>query len=298
VGRPPSVTRSSDPTVDTLFRTGRERADVSSQHDDGGALRYRERPTTVATDVGTGPTVVFAHGTLMDRTMFDPQLSALSDAYRCVAYDLRARTDRYADEYDLADLADDYVALLDGLGVESAVLVGMSMGGFTALRAAERHPDRVEGIVLVDSDAGVHSEADREQYGALIERIKENGRPTPASVEVAKHQLFGETTRETRPELVEAWARKWHSYPGLAIHNEIASWLGRDDFTERARALDVPALVTHGTEDTSIGMEKAEATADALGASLERIPEAGHSSNLENPEATNAALHEFLEAVY
>lgn len=270
---------------------------MSSDHDDGVA-RYRERPSTVATDVGDGPAVVFAHGTLMDRTMFDPQLSVLSDAYRCVAYDLRARTDRYADEYDLDDLADDYAALLDGIGIDSAVLVGMSMGGFTALRAAERHPDRVEGVVLVDSDTGVHSEADREQYGALIERIEENGRPTDAGVEVAKHQLFGETTRKQRPELVEAWARKWYSYPGLAVHNEIASWLHRDDFTERARGLDVPALVTHGVEDASIEMEKAKATAEALGAKLERIPEAGHSSNLENPEATNAALREFLEDVY
>jgi pimeloyl-ACP methyl ester carboxylesterase len=284
-------------TVTTLINTRRVRAVVSSEHDDGTA-RYRERPTTVATDIGDGPAVVFAHGTLMDRTMFEPQLAALSDDYRCVAYDLRARTDRYADDYDLDDLADDYAALLDGVDVESAVLVGMSMGGFTALRAAERHPDRVEGIVLVDSDAGVHSEADREQYGALISRMKETGRPTDAGVEVAKHQLFGETTRDERPELVEAWARKWYSYPGLAVHNEIASWLHRDDFTERARDLDVPALVTHGEEDVSIEMGKAEATADALGADLERIPEAGHSSNLENPEATNAALREFLADVY
>ncbi|MFC7175775.1 alpha/beta fold hydrolase [Halosegnis marinus] len=271
---------------------------MSRDNEDRGAARYTERPATVATDVGDGPAVVFAHGTLMDRTMFDPQLDALAGDYRCVAYDLRARTDRYADEYDLDDLADDYAALLDGLGIESAVLVGMSMGGFTALRAAEHHPDRVEAIVLVDSDAGTHSEADREQYGALIEQMKETGHPTESAVEVAKHQLFGETTRTEHPGLVEAWARKWDTYPGLAIHNEIASWLHRDDFTDRAADLDCPALVTHGTEDVSIAMEKAEATADALGADLARIPEAGHSSNLENPEATNEALREFLASVY
>ncbi|WP_075936613.1 alpha/beta fold hydrolase [Halosegnis longus] len=258
---------------------------------------YRERTATVATDRGDGPAVVFAHGTLMDRTMFDPQLAALSDEYRCVAYDLRARTDRYADEYDLDDLADDYAALLDGLDIDSAVLVGMSMGGFTALRAAERHPDRVDGIVLVDSDAGTHSEDDRKQYRLLIDRLKDVGHATDASIEVARHQLFGETTREQRPELVDRWARKWATYPGLAVHNEMASWLDRDDFTATAEELDVPALVTHGEEDVSIEMAKAEATADALDAELARIPEAGHSSNLENPEATNAALREFLAGV-
>jgi pimeloyl-ACP methyl ester carboxylesterase len=271
---------------------------MSSTNGGRGAARYRERPATVATDVGSGPAVVFAHGTLMDRTMFDPQLDALADDYRCVAYDLRARTDRYADEYDLEDLADDYAALLDGLGIDSAVLVGMSMGGFTALRAAAHHPDRIEGIVLVDSDAGTHSEADREQYGALIADLKERGHATDAAVEVATHQLFGETTRAEDPDLVEAWARTWHTYPGLAIHNEIASWLHRDDFTEQAAALDCPALVTHGTEDVSIAMEKAEATAEALDADLVQIPEAGHSSNLENPAATNEALRAFLADVY
>lgn len=263
-----------------------------------GTARYRERPTTVATDAGAGPPVVFAHGTLMDRTMFDPQLDALAANYRCIAYDLRGRTDRYADEYDLTDLAADYVALLDGLGIESAVLVGMSMGGFTALRAAERHPDRVEGIVLIDSDVGTHSEADREQYGALITELKAQGYATESAIEVATDRLFGETTRAERPALVDAWARTWASYPGLAIHNEIASWLHREDFTDRAADLEPPALVTHGTEDVSIAMAKAEATADALNAELVEIPAAGHSSNLENPAATNEALRAFLADVY
>ncbi|MDZ7746184.1 MAG: alpha/beta hydrolase [Halobacteriales archaeon] len=269
---------------------------VESDTDRGRAL-YRERTATVATDRGEGPAVVFAHGTLMDRTMFDPQLAALTDEYRCIAYDLRARTDRYADEYDLDDLADDYAALLDGVGIESAVLVGMSMGGFTALRAAERHPDRVDGIVLVDSDAGTHSEADREQYQQLIEQLKDVGHTTDASIEVARHQLFGETTRAQQPDLVDRWARKWATYPGLAVHNEMASWLHREDFTDTARDLDVPALVTHGEEDVSIEMEKGKATAEALGAELVRIPEAGHSSNLENPEATNDALRRFLDGL-
>ena len=63
---------------------------------DGAAL-YTHRSETVSTDRGSGDPIVFAHGTLMDRTMFDPQIEALSDEYRTVAYDLRARPDRYAD---------------------------------------------------------------------------------------------------------------------------------------------------------------------------------------------------------
>nr|WP_256684910.1 alpha/beta hydrolase [Halococcus qingdaonensis] len=95
---------------------------------------------TVVTDRGEGTAIVFAHGTLMDRTMYDSQIDALSDDYRTVAYDLRARTDQYATEYDLYDLADDIVALTDALDIDTFVLCGMSMDGFMALRFAERYP--------------------------------------------------------------------------------------------------------------------------------------------------------------
>lgn len=97
--------------------------------EDRAVQRYRRRPATVATDRGEGHAVVFCHGTFMDRTMFEPQVEALSEDYRVVAYDTRARTDQYADPYDLYDLADDCTALMDAKGLDSCVLGGMSMGG-------------------------------------------------------------------------------------------------------------------------------------------------------------------------
>ena len=90
--------------------------------EDLSVQRYSRRPETVATDRGDGPPVVLCHGTLMDRTMFDPQLDALADDYRVVAYDTRARTDRYDESYDLYDLADDCVALMDAKGISLAQL--------------------------------------------------------------------------------------------------------------------------------------------------------------------------------
>lgn len=101
---------------------------------------YRARIDALSTAAGDGPPVVFAHGTLMNREMFAPQLAALADGYRAVAYDLRARTDRYAPGYDLWDPADDCAAVLDGLGEESAVIGVMSTGGLTALRFALAYP--------------------------------------------------------------------------------------------------------------------------------------------------------------
>lgn len=267
--------------------------------DDRATMLYRHRAEAVSTDVGEGDPVVFAHGTLMDRTMFDPQLAALRGEYRAVAYDLRARTDRCADEYYLSDLVEDCAAFLDGKGIDSCVLGGMSMGGFMAMRFAVEYPERVDGLVLVDTMAMQHDESDREQYGQMIEQTREAGDVPEGLADIVKNLLFGATTNEQNQELVDEWVDRWLSYPGEAIYRETSSWLHRDDFTDRLPEIDVPVLITHGEEDISIEVEEARDMSEHLpDARFEVIPEAGHSSNLENPQTTNAALMEFLAEVY
>lgn len=175
--------------------------------------RYRLRPETVVTDRGEGPAIVFAHGTLMDRTMYDPQIDALSDDYRTVAYDLRARTDQCATEYDLYDLADDADALTDALDIDTFVLCGMSMGGFMALRFAKRYPEQLAGVVLIDAIAEPHTDEEREQYRQMAAQIRADGAFADHLVDVAKNQLFGATTLEENPGLVEHWTERWRTYP-------------------------------------------------------------------------------------
>ena len=266
--------------------------------EDLSVQRYSRRPETVATDRGDGPPVVLCHGTLMDRTMFDPQLDALADDYRVVAYDTRARTDRYDESYDLYDLADDCAALFDALGIDSCVLGGMSMGGFVALRVAERYPDRVDGLVLVDTTADTHDEAEIERYREMIETTREAGRVPEQLARVVTHLLFGETTLDSDPDLVDAWVDRWLTYPGEAVHHEVESWLERPDFTDRLDGIDVPALVVHGEEDVALDPERSDGLVEGLDARRELIPAAGHSANVERPEPVNAAIREFLASVY
>lgn len=242
------------------------------------------------------PAVVFAHGTLMDRTMFDPQVDALAEAgYRGVAYDLRARTEYYDSSYDLDDLADDAVALFDNAGIDSCVYVGMSMGGFVALRLALRHPERLDGLVLVDSMAGTHTETQKRTYEAMLSSLASKDEVPKALAGTTAQVLFGETTRDENPELVEKWKQRWLSYPPEAVVNEVRSWLDRESVLPYADEIDVPALILHGEEDTSIPVERARETVDALpDARLEVVPEAGHSSNEENPVFVNRELLKFL----
>lgn len=261
--------------------------------------RYRLRPETVVTDRGAGPAIVFAHGTLMDRTMYDPQIDALSDDYRTVAYDLRARTDQYATEYDLYDLADDLDALTDALDIDTFVLCGMSMGGFMALRFAERYPEQLAGVVLIDAIAEPHTDEEREQYRQMADQVRADGEFADHLVDVAKNQLFGATTLAENSELVEHWTERWRSYPPEGFYREMHSWLDRPDFTDELPAIDVPVLSVHGAEDVSLEPERTESMLDALpDARQELIPEAGHSSNTENPKAATAAIRSFLEDVY
>ena len=97
-------------------------------------------------ELGSGPAVVFAHGTLMDKSMFEPQMQTLSQAYRVILFDSRARTGPWDSQWKIPDLVDDTLALLNNLGIERCVLAGMSVGGFMALDFALTHPDRLDGL--------------------------------------------------------------------------------------------------------------------------------------------------------
>ena len=261
---------------------------------------YRSRIDAVSTTAGRGPPVVFAHGTLMDRTMFAPQIEALADEYRATAYDLRARTDRYAPGYDLGELSEDCGAVLDGLGEERAVIAGMSMGGFVALRFALAYPDRVRGLVLIDSMATTHTDEERERFRSAIEPLAGSREPVyRALAEGSAPLLFGETTMAENPALVEEWIDRWVTYPGEAVYHELGSWLDRPDVTDRLSEIDVPVLIVHGEEDASIEPERAEAMLEHLpDARMAVIPAAGHTANLERPKPVNDAMRSFLEEVY
>lgn len=274
---------------------------MAPQPDDAVPARamFRHRTETLSVDRGEGPPIVFSHGTLMDWTMFQPQLEALSDEYRTIAYNHRARTEHFRGPYDLDDLADDCRTVVDAKGLDSFVLAGMSMGGFMALRYALRYPDTLDGIVLIDSMATPHSEDDREQYGEMIERARDAGTVPGMLADVVSNMLFGRTSIEQRPDLVEHWKNRWLTYSGRAVHDEVMSWLHRPGVEDRLDEIDVPTLIVHGEEDISIEPHEAEPMVEQLpDARMELIPEAGHSSNLENPEPVNAALRSFLAEVY
>ncbi len=206
-------------------------------------------------DRGEGTAVVLTHGSFMDHTMFAPQIEALEDRYRIIAYNHRARTDRWAETYDLGDLANDCRQVLDERGVEKCVLGGMSMGGFMAFEFARMWPERLHGLILIDTKAAPF---DREQ-------------------------------------LVAHWVARWRKLPARSVYNEVRSWLGKADNRPELANIDVPALILHGEEDSIFPVSVAEEIEAGIPrARLVLIPRAGHTANLEQPELSNEAILDFL----
>lgn len=250
-----------------------------------------------AVDLGEGQPLILMHGSVMDRTMFEAQYSLLSDTFRVLAFDFRARTDRALAPYDLYDLADDCCAVLDDRGIGRCVVGGMSMGALVALRVALQHPDRVEGLVLIGGQASAFSPSDQNQWAAHYGQ----GRGETLGLDMAEGEIeanFHPTTADRMPELVDHWRRRMAECSGDAVYLEVMSWLRSDDVRDRLSEISVPTLIVHGDGDPSIPVESAVEMYRLLpNAELLVLPRTGHAANLERPDEVNSAIRDFMKRV-
>lgn len=239
---------------------------------------------------GSRPVVVFSHGLLMDRTMFAAQVEALRGSYRVLSWDERGHGQSHGGgSFSYWDSARDLLALLDHLGIDAAVLAGMSQGGFLSLRAALLAPDRVRGLVLIDSQAGVEQEEAVPLYGAMVADWQQHGLSEDAAATIAG-LLLG-------PDVDPApWIATWQARDRDQLLPSFQALVTREDLTDRLGEIAAPALVLHGTQDASIAMERAEALCAGLAdcRALVRLEGAGHASNLARPTAVNSAIVDFL----
>jgi pimeloyl-ACP methyl ester carboxylesterase len=247
---------------------------------------------------GDGPPVLLIHGLLMDSTMFAPQVEALVDRYRLITPDLRGhgRSRHRAEDYTQWDLMEDHVALLDTLGIDRAMWGGVSQGGFQSLRAALRHPDRVAGLVLIDTQAGSEDEHRAPMYEAFAEVVSTEGW-SEHILESSCISMFGTSASE---ELKRHWMDRWSAQETFDARQSLWSVTRREDITDRLGEIGQPAIVIHGEEDAAIDMDRAEQLANGLPNLVElvKVPAAGHSSTVEQPELLTEAIDRFLQKVY
>ncbi len=250
-------------------------------------LNYRER--------GGGTTLALLHAFPLSSEMWEPQLAGLADVCRMVAVDMRGfgRTPLGGEAYSLDDLAGDLVDLMDRLGVERFVLGGLSMGGYVALACQRRFDDRLQGLLLADTRAGVDAPAARERRYQTIAQVEAHG--TGELSRTMPGSLLGKTTQAQQPELVarvSAWIERTDPAAVIAAQRAMAE---RPDATAQLATIQVPTLVIVGEEDAlSPPAEAAAMVRDLPNAQLALIPRAGHLSNLEYPEGFNRAVRDFM----
>jgi 3-oxoadipate enol-lactonase len=243
-----------------------------------------------------GTAVVLLPSLLFDHRMWREQLGPLSELGRVLAFDPPGHgRSEVPPPFSMPDHADALAAALATLGVERAVLVGLSWGAMVSLQLALRHPSIPAALALLDTSADPESTWHRVKYGALASYARWFGaRPWLARSQVAP-LLFGRRALATRPELVEEWIASVDAYPRLGIARAVAAVTSPPGVLGRLAGVNVPALVVCGRDDRSTPLAHSERIAAALPrARLEVVEGAGHASALEAPQAVNRLLVPFV----
>ncbi|WP_029290403.1 alpha/beta fold hydrolase [Cellulomonas sp. HZM] len=242
---------------------------------------------------GTGTPVVLLHAFPLDHRMWLDVADAL-EGRTVLAVDLPGSAgsppDRPEPSVDAA--ADRLAAQLDAAGVGHAVVAGLSMGGYVALALAERRPDLVAALGLVDTKSTADTDDARANRLRIAAEADEQG--TVAPVRPMAQTLLGASTRNARPELQEQVAQWIEEQPPAGVAWSQRAMAARPDRTDVLAAFAGPAVVVVGAEDTLTPLDQAEHMAAAASAPLVVVPAAGHLSALERPAAVAAALDELV----
>ena len=243
---------------------------------------------------GDGPPVILSHGFLMDREMFAPQVEALRPEFRVITWDERGfgETEFDGEPFTYWDSARDCLGLLDHLGIDQAVLGGMSQGGFLSMRAALLAPGRVRALVLIDTQSGTEDPERLPVYRQMQETWLSAG-PVDELAQAIAGLIIGD------PVLSETWIAKWHKLPREAMKAPGDCLFERDDLTDRVAEITCPAIIFHGTADMSIEVAKAQELSERLpGSTGVVLIEGGpHASNLTHPDQVNGPLLAFLRSL-
>ena len=254
----------------------------------GGTMSYRE--------FGEGSPVILLHAFPLDGRMFEPQAEALAGSHRLITPDYPGfgRSPRAPAQPDMRYYAEGVRGLLDRLGLDRAVLGGVSMGGYVVFECMRLFPERVSGLILANTRPEPDSEEIRENRREMARRVAEEG--VEVLIELQMQRLLAPETLENDERVVErVRAMILESSP-----NGVVAALGamreRPDSTPLLAEIGVPTLVIGGEEDGISSPGVMGAMAEKIpGSRHVTLPGAGHLANLEAPEGFNAALTELLE---
>ncbi len=249
-------------------------------------ILQRDDTTLHFDEAGDGPVVLLSHGFSATGAMWAPQFPVLAERYHAMAWDLRGHGQSGSPEdpaaYSLEASVEDIAALLDHSGSESAVIGGHSLGGYISLAFADRYPERVRALLLVGTGPGFKRDEPRQAWN-------DNATKQAEKLEAKGLAIF--------PEAHTAWAGTHLSAAGLA--RAARGMLAQRDASvyEALSRIRVPTLIVIGENDRAFLQAADVMEGKIAGARKVMIPDAGHAVNVDQPEAVNRALREFLDAL-
>ena len=248
------------------------------------------RVTLFYEDTGSGSPIVFTHGHSMNHGQWAPQVDALSKRYRTVVWDVRGhgRSSLPEGPVDPEDFSGDLVGLLDAMGIESATLCGLSMGGHISLQTAVRRPERVKGLILIGTPF-TNSFNWFEKLTVPLNRL---------SVRLLPLEWTGRLTAQLLLRINPANKRYVEeAFQSMSRDHFLRHWEGNLRMDSRADLgkVDCPTLILHGDQDDLVRRQQAYLAAHIRGAEFHTIPNANHLTNLDNPSEVNAHIERFME---
>lgn len=233
---------------------------------------------------GEGPALLLTHGYSATSRMWTGQIPPLSEHFKLILWDMRGHgQSNYPDDpsaYSEAATVGDMAALLDAIGAKTAIIGGLSLGGYMSLAFHLAHPERTRALLIIDTGPGYKSDEAREGWNVSAltsaKRFEREGLAPLASATAerpnAGHRDASGLAHAARGMLTQKDARVINSLPNIAV----------------------PSLVVVGANDTSFLKASDYMVAKIQRAKKIVIPDAGHGANIDQPEAFNAALLEFL----
>jgi 3-oxoadipate enol-lactonase len=247
-------------------------------------------------DVGEGNIpIIFLHGFPFDKSMWAKQLDFFATTNRVIAIDIRGfgKSTDETTPLSIDIFSDDLMVFMNQLNISKAIICGLSMGGFIALNAQARFPDRFEAIILCDTQCIADTIEIKSNRYKTIDEIALNGKLNFNEAFIKK--VFCKNSFTNKPEIVTQLRSVVMANPEQIIINGLKALAERSETCSTLPEINIPTLIICGREDEVTPLEQSEFLHTSIKASaLHIIDDAGHVSNIEQPEEFNNEISKFL----
>ena len=229
--------------------------------------------------------------------MWEPQFGLADRGWRIIAPEFAmdaVRLNATATAVTMDTYAGEVIDLLDALHVEDAVVAGCSMGGYLAFALYRRAPNYIRGLLLADTRAQADAPEALKSRKKMLQLVADKG--TPAVVDEMVPKLLGETTKKTRPEVIDRLKSIALATSADAVAGMIRALMTRQDAMAVLSSIHFPTLIVVGDEDTLTPPAMSEQMHKAIaGSELAVLPTAGHLPNLEDSQSFDEVVARFLD---